>query len=137
MSLAIYGSVRTQEILSYASYNQPRYHIDNGGMWRAPCDHSLEDLFAAGTTAGWGARGVARRGLALRLDQVIVNVEFAEAPEDFSLPMGGISRGPLAGYRFEVVGLIDDRPVVAVEHVTEIIMGPAPTGPDSNRAAFA
>jgi hypothetical protein len=48
-------SVRTQEILSYASYNQPRYHIDNGGMWGAPCDHTLEALFAAGILeAGWG-----------------------------------------------------------------------------------
>jgi 4-hydroxy-tetrahydrodipicolinate reductase len=115
-------SVRTQEILSYASYNQPRYHISNGGMWGAPCDHSLEELFAAGVLdAGMGAPvKLLADALSLELDRITAKVEFAEAPEDFVLPMGRISRGSLAGYRFEVEGIIDNAVVVAIEHITRI-----------------
>jgi 2,4-diaminopentanoate dehydrogenase len=115
-------SLRTQEILSYASYNQPRYHISNGGMWGAPCDHSLEALFAAGILdAGMGAPvKLLADALSIELDQITANVEFTEAPEDFVLPMGPISRGSLAGYRFEVLGIVDNAPVVAIEHITRI-----------------
>ena len=124
-------SVRTQEILSYASYNQPRYHISQGGMWGSPCDHSLEPLFAAGILdAGMGAPvDLLAKALSLELDDIVVNVEFAAAPEDFELPMGPIGRGSLAGYRFEILGLIDSKPVVAVEHVTRIHDAAGPEWP--------
>ena len=38
------------------------------------------------------------RALSLELDDIVVNVEFAPAPEDFELPMGPIEHGSLAGY---------------------------------------
>jgi hypothetical protein len=44
------------------------------------------------------------RALRVELDDVSARVEFSEAPRDFSVPMGQISRGSIAGYRFEVVG---------------------------------
>ena len=124
-------SVRTQEILSYASYNQPRYHISEGGMWGSPCDHSLETLFAAGILdAGMGAPvDLLARALSLELDDIVVNVEFAPAPEDFELPMGPIEHGSLAGYRFEILGMIDSNPAVAVEHVTRIHSAAGPEWP--------
>jgi 2,4-diaminopentanoate dehydrogenase len=124
--------------LSYASYNQPRYHIDAGGMWGAPCDHSLEPLFAAGILeAGMGAPvRLLAEALSIELDQVIANVEFAEAPEAFVLPMGGISRGSLAGFRFEVLGLIGDRPAVGIEHITRIHDGAGPAWPSLEPGGF-
>jgi 4-hydroxy-tetrahydrodipicolinate reductase len=39
-------SIRTQEIINYATYDQPRYHVSNGGMWGAPCDPSFAEHFA-------------------------------------------------------------------------------------------
>jgi len=131
-------SVRTQEILSYASYNQPRYHISNGGMWGAPCDHSLEELFAAGVLdAGMGAPvKLLADALSLELDRIASKVEFAEAPEGFVLPMGPISRGSLAGYRFEVEGIIDDVPVVAIEHITRIHDEAGPDWPSLEPGGF-
>jgi 2,4-diaminopentanoate dehydrogenase len=131
-------SVKTQEILSYASYNQPRYHIANGGMWGAPCDHSLEALFAAGILdAGMGAPvTLLARALSIELDQVVARVEFAEAPRDFVLPMGPISRGSLAGFRFEVLGLIEDRPAVSIEHITRIHPDAGPGWPSLDPGGF-
>ena len=131
-------SVRTQEILSYASYNQPRYHISSGGMWGAPCDHSLEELFAAGILdAGMGAPvKLLADALSLELDRITAKVEFAEAPEDFYLPMGPIRRGSLAGYRFEVEGITDNAAVVAVEHITRIHDGAGHDWPSLEPGGF-
>jgi 2,4-diaminopentanoate dehydrogenase len=131
-------SVRTQEILSYASYNQPRYHISNGGMWGAPCDHSLEALFAAGILeAGMGAPvELLAKALSFELDDVVAKVEFAEAPEEFELPMGHIGRGSLAGYRFEVLGMLGDQPAIAIEHITRIHSGAGPDWPSLEPGGF-
>jgi 4-hydroxy-tetrahydrodipicolinate reductase len=38
-------SIRTQEIISYASYDQPSLHVSNGGIWGAPCDPSVGTCF--------------------------------------------------------------------------------------------
>ena len=96
-----------------------------------PCDHSLEELFAAEILeAGIGAPVMLlAEALSFELDQVVANVEFAEAPEDFVLPMGAISRGSLAGYRFEVLGLIGKRTTVGIEHITRIHHGAGPEWP--------
>jgi 4-hydroxy-tetrahydrodipicolinate reductase len=32
------SSIRAQECLSYATYDQPNYHVSHGGIWGAPCD---------------------------------------------------------------------------------------------------
>jgi hypothetical protein len=58
--------------------------------------------------------------LRVELDDVSASVEFAEAARDFSVPMGEISKGSIAGYRFEVVGRRKDREIIAVEHVTRL-----------------
>ncbi len=131
-------TVRTQEILSYASYNQPRYHISNGGMWGAPCDHSLEPLFAAGILdAGMAAPvELLANALSLELDEVVATVEFAEAPEEFELSMGHIGRGSLAGYRFEVLGMVDDHPAIGVEHITRIHKEAGPDWPTLEPGGF-
>jgi hypothetical protein len=69
------------------------------------------------------------KALSLELEDVVANVEFAAAPEDFELPMGPIKRGSLAGYRFEVLGMIDNQPAIGVEHITRIHSGAGPDWP--------
>jgi hypothetical protein len=131
-------SIRAQEMISYATYDQPSYHVSNGGMWGAPCDHSLAELFAAGILdCGMGAPiRLLADALAIRLDDVIAKVEFAAAPHAFDLPIGHISRGSLAGYRFEVLGLVEGEPVVALEHITRVHDGVAPEWPTLDPGGF-
>jgi 2,4-diaminopentanoate dehydrogenase len=131
-------SIRTQEIISYATYDQPSYHVSNGGMWGAPCDHSLEELFAAGIL-DCGMGGPIRLladALAIRLDEIIATVEFAAAPEAFNLPIGPINKGSLAGYRFEVVGTVDGESVIAMEHITRVHDRVAPEWPTLEPGGF-
>ena len=42
------------------------------------------------------------------------------APEDFEIASGFIAKGTAAALRFEVRGLVDERPAVVLEHVTRL-----------------
>jgi nucleoside-diphosphate-sugar epimerase len=49
-------SIRTQEIISYATYDQPNYHVSQGGIWGAPPDGAFADSFGGLVlAAGMGA----------------------------------------------------------------------------------
>jgi 2,4-diaminopentanoate dehydrogenase len=131
-------SIRTQEMISYATYDQPGMHVSNGGMWGAPCEKAFSDTFAERLIAGGmgGPVTILADVLAIPIDDVTARVELAEAPESFELPIGVIAEGSLAAYRFEVLGLIKGEPVVAVEHITRIHDRAAPHWPALNPGGF-
>lgn len=131
-------AIRAQEILSYATYDQPKYHVSNGGMWGAPCDQSLTELFAAGILdCGMGAPiRLLADALGINLDEVIANVEFAPAPEAFDLPIGAIGQGSIAGYRFEILGKSNGEAVLALEHITRLHDLVAPQWPTLEPGGF-
>jgi 2,4-diaminopentanoate dehydrogenase len=115
-------SIRAQEIISYATYDQPRYHVSQGGIWGAQIGSGFAESFPKFVLAAGMDAPVRMLAAALRveLDDVSASVEFAEAARDFSVPMGEISKGSIAGYRFEVVGHRKGREIIAVEHVTRL-----------------
>jgi len=131
-------SIRAQEMISYATYDQPRYHVSRGGMWGAPCAPAFAEGFAARILQGGMAGPVMllADALSIRLDDVTARVELAAAPESFELPIGLIPEGSLAGYRFEILGLVKGEPVVAVEHITRIHDRAAPHWPSLDPGGF-
>jgi hypothetical protein len=131
-------SIRTQEIISYATYDQPSYHVSQGGIWGAPSDDRYAESFAARVlAAGMGAPvRLLAEALDVDLDDVTAVVEFANAEHDFEVPMGPIAAGTIAGYRFEVLGLVDGSPAIAVEHVTRIHPDVAPSWPNLDPGGF-
>jgi hypothetical protein len=131
-------SIRTQEIISYATYDQPSYHVSRGGIWGAPTDDRYADSFAARVLAAGMAAPVqlVAQALNVRLDDLTAVVEFALADHDFEVPMGAIAAGSIAGYRFEVLGIVDGTPAVAVEHVTRIHREIAPEWPSLDPGGF-
>jgi 4-hydroxy-tetrahydrodipicolinate reductase len=74
--------------------------------------------------------------LHLDLDDVTAAVEFAPAEHSFEIPMGPIEQGAIAGYRFEILGMLRDEPVIAVEHVTRVDPDIAPTWPRVDPGGF-
>jgi hypothetical protein len=124
-------TIRAQEIINYATYDQPRYHVSNGGIWGAPCDPSIAEHFAASVLrAGMGApiRLLADK-LSIALDDVTAAVELAPAPSAFDIAMGPISEGSIGGYRFEVSGIVRGEPALTLEHVTRVHERVAPHWP--------
>jgi hypothetical protein len=131
-------SLRAQEVISYATYDQPRYHVSQGGIWGAPFDGSYTASFGTRILAAGMGAPVRLLADALRvdLDDVIAEVDFARAEVAFEVPMGAIEPGTVAGYRFEVLGMAGGKPVLAVEHVTRIHPDVAPNWPRLDPGGF-
>jgi hypothetical protein len=112
--------VRCSEVLNYNTYNQPMVLFDIMGFGR-----DLDDvpfLLTPGVlTMAWGSvvRQIAA-GLGVTLTDVTEWYEREPAPEDFDVDAGPIKAGTAAALHFEVRGLVGDRAVVVLEHVTRL-----------------
>ena len=121
--------VRCQEILNYATYDQPRVLFDIMGFGR-PLDEVPLLLSPGILTTAWGSvvRQIAA-GLEVQLDGIEEWHERAAAPEAFDVASGRIEAGTAAALHFEVRGLRGGRTVVVVEHVTRLRDDLAPDWP--------
>jgi 2,4-diaminopentanoate dehydrogenase len=131
-------SIRAQESLSYATYDQPNYHVSHGGIWGAPCDPSFGDAFAEHIlAAGMGGPVLLlAEALGVTLDDLTAVVDLAAAKEDFEIPMGPIGKDTVAGYRFELLGMVRGEARIAVEHITRIHPDVAPHWPSVGPGGF-
>jgi 2,4-diaminopentanoate dehydrogenase len=112
--------VRCSEVLNYNTYNQPMVLFDIMGFGRDL--HDVPMLLAPGVlTMAWGSvvRQIAD-GLALTLTGITEWYEREAAPEDFEIPAGTIKAGTAAALHFEVRGMVGDKPVIVLEHVTRL-----------------
>jgi len=112
--------VRCMEIVDYATYDSAAVMFDIMGFGK-PLDDTPILLQPMVLSMAWGSvvRQIAA-GLGVELDE-IVEVYYREpAPEDFEIASGFIAKGTAAALRFEVRGLIDERPAVVLEHVTRL-----------------
>jgi hypothetical protein len=112
-------SVRTYEILNYASWDHPEM-ITLFGFGQPDEDKCL--LFAPGyTKAIFGSSlTLLARALGLELDDVVEGHSVIYADEPFDVASIHIPAGTISGARFEVKGMVDGRERVAVEHVTKL-----------------
>jgi 4-hydroxy-tetrahydrodipicolinate reductase len=112
--------VRCSEVLNYNTYDQPMVLFDIMGFGRDL--HDVPMLLSPGVlTMAWGSvvRQIAA-GLGLTLTGVTEWYEREAAPEDFEVDAGPIKEGTAAALHFEVRGMVDDRPVIVLEHVTRL-----------------
>lgn len=121
--------VRCMEILNYATYDQATVLFDIMGFGRPLEDTPL--LLTPGVlTLAWGS--VVRQlaaGLGVELDRIEESYERRPAPETFEVDAGTIEAGTAAALRFEVRGMVGERPVVVLEHVTRLRDDLAPDWP--------
>jgi 4-hydroxy-tetrahydrodipicolinate reductase len=112
--------VRCVEILNYDTYNQPMVLFDIMGFGRDL--HDVPMLLSPGVfTMAWGSvvRQIAD-GLGIALTDISEWYEREAAPEDFEVAAGTIKQGTAAALHFEVRGMVDNKPVVVLEHVTRL-----------------
>ena len=112
--------VRCMEIVDYATYDNATVMFDIMGFGK-PLDDIPMLLQPGVLSLAWGS--VVRQlaaGIGITLDEV-VDVYFREpAPESFEIASGFIPKDSAAALRFEVRGLVDERPAVVLEHVTRL-----------------
>jgi hypothetical protein len=112
--------VRCSEVLNYNTYNQPMVLFDIMGFGRALDD--VPFLLSPGVlTLAWGSvvRQIAA-GLGVELTGVTEWYEREAAPDDFEVDAGTIKEGTAAALHFEVRGMVGDKAVVVLEHVTRL-----------------
>jgi 4-hydroxy-tetrahydrodipicolinate reductase len=112
--------VRCSEVLNYNTYNQPMVLFDIMGFARPLDDIPL--LLSPGVlTMAWGSvvRQIAA-GLGVTLTEVTEWFEREPAPEDFDVDAGPVPKGTAAALHFEVRGMVGDKAVVVLEHVTRL-----------------
>src|SRR6201996_7341672 len=112
--------VRCMEIVDYATYDSAAVMFDVMGFGK-PLDEIPMLLQPGVLSMAWGSviRQLAA-GLDISLDQVTETYIREPAPEDFDIASGHIPKGSAAALRFEVIGLVDGRPAVVLEHVTRL-----------------
>lgn len=123
--------VRVQEIVNYATYDQPEVVLGTMGFGK-PMDHTPLLLTPGALTFAWGGTiRLLAEGLGVELDEIRQVHERRSAPRTFETPMGKIEEGTMAALRFEVQGVVGGVPRLVVEHVTRMHDEMAPDWPRS------
>jgi 4-hydroxy-tetrahydrodipicolinate reductase len=124
--------IRIQEIINYATYDQPRVLFDIMGFGK-PLDHTPLLLAPGSLTFAWG--GTVRllaEGLGVELDEIREVHERRPAKRMIEIGAHKVEPGTMAALRFEVQGIVDGRPAIIVEHVTRLDDDLAPEWPSGN-----
>jgi hypothetical protein len=109
-------SIRVQEIVNYATYNQPEI--------------IFETITPGALTFAWGGPvRLMAEGLGLEIEEIREVHNRVPAHADLETPAGIIKKGTCAALRFEVQGIVKGSPVVIVEHVTRMHDDVAPDWP--------
>jgi 4-hydroxy-tetrahydrodipicolinate reductase len=124
--------VRIQEIVNYATYDQPEVVFGTMGFGQ-PLDATPLLLSPGALSFGWGGTiRLLAEGLGVELDEIREVHERIPAPETFETPIGTVEKGTMAALRFEVQGIVDGVPRLVVDHVTRLRDDLAPHWPRSD-----
>jgi len=127
-----WDEIRVQEIVNYATYNQPEVVFGTMGFGQ-PLDAQPILLVPGALEMAWGGTiRLLAQGLGLALDRIEAWHERVPAPESFDVPIGHVEVGTMAALRFEVRGIVDGHPRLVVEHVTRLRDDLAPDWPKSD-----
>ena len=127
-----WDEVRVQEIINYATYNQPTVLFDTMGFGKPLDDTPL--LLTPGTLEfAWGGTvQLLAEGLGVKLDKVTSWYEKRPAVKPIRIGEHTVEPGTMAALRFEVRGIVGGRPAIVVEHITRLDDDLVPEWPTGN-----
>ena len=122
-------SIRMQEIVNYATYEQAGTVMEVMGFGKL-MEHTPYLLEPGILSMAWGGtiRAVAA-GVGLELDDIQERYERLPAHRDIETTMGTIEKGSCGALRFEVMGIVDGKEAIVLEHVTRMCDDIAPDWP--------
>ncbi|MBW2268122.1 MAG: diacylglycerol kinase [Deltaproteobacteria bacterium] len=122
-------SIRIQEIINYATYDQPELLFEAFGFGQ-PLDHTPPLLQPGVLSFSWGGSlHLMAEGLGLELDEVREVHDRIATEKAIAIGEHTIEAGTCGALRFEVQGIIDGKIVLVVEHVTRMDDAVAPEWP--------
>jgi 4-hydroxy-tetrahydrodipicolinate reductase len=124
--------IRIQEIINYASYNQPTVLFETMGFGQPLEAEPL--LLTPGTLAfAWGGTlRILAEGLGLTLDEIRQTYEKRPAVKPVRIGDRTVEPGTMGALRFEVQGVVGGKVALVVDHVTRIDDDLAPEWPTGN-----
>jgi 4-hydroxy-tetrahydrodipicolinate reductase len=124
--------VRVQEIINYATYDQPEVLFDTMGFGK-PLDHTPLLLMPGALSFGWGGTmRILAEGLGVALEEIREVHERRPATRAIQIGTHRVEPGTMAALRFELQGIVSGRPAIVVEHVTRLDDALAPEWPTGN-----
>lgn len=124
--------VRVQEIINYATYDQPQILFDVMGFGK-PLDHQPLLLSPGALSFGWGGTiRILAEGLGVELDEIREVFERRPAERRLDIQGHSVEPGTMAALRFEVQGIVNGKPALVVDHVTRLDDALAPDWPSGN-----
>lgn len=112
--------VRCMEIADYATYDGSTVMFDVMGFGK-PVDETPM-LFLPGILGmAWGTTmQILAAGFGVTIDEIREHHDSEPAPEAFDIAAGRVEKGTRAAVRFEIIGIVDDKPAIVIEHVTRL-----------------
>ncbi|MCG8588917.1 MAG: diacylglycerol kinase [Proteobacteria bacterium] len=124
-----WDEIRVQEIVNYATYDQPDVLFGIMGFGQ-PLESTPLLLSPGAISFAWGGTlRLLAEGLGVELEEIREVHEKLPADRTLETPAGRIERGTLGAVRFEVQGIVAGRPALVVEHVTRMDDSLAPDWP--------
>ena len=121
--------IRCQEIINYATYDQPQVLFETMGFGK-PLDHTSLLLAPGSITFAWGGTiRLLAEGLGVELEEIREHHERRPALKPIRSGANVVEPGTMAALRFELEGIVDGRPAIVVEHVTRLDDDLAPEWP--------
>lgn len=124
--------IRIQEIINYATYNQPQVLFETMGFGQ-PMDATPLLLAPDVISFAWGGTiRLLAEGLGVELDEIRQIYERRPAEKPVTIGNRTVEAGTMGALRFEVQGIVKGVPRLVVEHVTRIDDALAPEWPQGN-----
>jgi len=124
--------IRIQEIINYATYNQPQVLFETMGFGQ-PMDATPLLLAPDVISFAWGGTiRLLAEGLGVELDEIRQIYERRPAEKPVTIGNRTVEAGTMGALRFEVQGIVRGVPRLVVEHVTRIDDALAPEWPQGN-----
>ncbi len=121
--------IRCQEIFDYSTYDAEdsvRYIVGMG----QPMDYEPPMVMPGVPSMVWGGQiRLIARALGVHVDELREVVDRKPLTATVTTALGEFTAGTQGALRFEVQGVVDDEPLIVVEHVTRITGDVAPDWP--------
>ncbi len=112
--------VRCMEIADYATYDGSTVMFDVMGFgWNLDETPMLLQPGVLGMAWGTTIRQLAA-GFGIEVDEIKDSCTRIPAPEAFDVAAGHIAKGGQAALRFEILGMVDGKPAIVIDHVTRL-----------------
>ena len=123
-------SLKVQELLEYATYDNAFMLFDVMGFGRTPDDETVIGRDAALLGSVFKAPlMLLAEAFEATIDDFTFDRETWVTQEAFDIPAGHIAVGTVAGMRFSATAVVEGRPALTVEHVTRLREQDAPDWP--------